>query len=224
MLTASEPSTLSCPPFLRCRATADSVASGSPNLRWLSQALIACRGSCSSEASSKVLEALLSRLIAKVRKKRSRTHGAPRKSRLVTRVRKSSVADRKAPRRRPQIKRRAYCSGCRDACFCRWNNSRLTAYRSHPPCAPHSDHRSSRRAPRTRAAARKTYSTAALTSWRGACSNSYWPPHLDRIRRLKGRGGLVRPGLKREPGRRRRLGEGGRCLLCAGWARSRWRP
>ncbi|CAN0203319.1 unnamed protein product, partial [Scytosiphon promiscuus] len=54
-------------PFLErlCRAIADAVSSGSPDLRWLSQALIACRGCCSSEALSGVLEALLSRLTAK---------------------------------------------------------------------------------------------------------------------------------------------------------------
>ncbi|CAM9715239.1 unnamed protein product, partial [Ectocarpus sp. 4 AP-2014] len=51
-------------PFLErlCRATAAAVASGSRHLRWLSQAQIACRGSCSSAALSGVLAALLSRL------------------------------------------------------------------------------------------------------------------------------------------------------------------
>lgn len=53
-------------PSLRDRAVADAVSSGSPDLRWLSQALIACRGCCPSEALSGVLEALLSRLTGQV--------------------------------------------------------------------------------------------------------------------------------------------------------------
>lgn len=42
------------------------MASGSPDLRWLSQAVIACRGACSGEALSRVLAALLAKLTDKV--------------------------------------------------------------------------------------------------------------------------------------------------------------
>lgn len=53
-------------PFLG-RSTAAAVESGSPNLRWLSPSLIACREICPGEALSGVLAALLRRLTAKVR-------------------------------------------------------------------------------------------------------------------------------------------------------------
>ena len=46
------------------RSTAAAVSSGSPNLGWLSQALVACRDSCPAASLSRVLAALLARLTA----------------------------------------------------------------------------------------------------------------------------------------------------------------